>query len=53
MVCWWRHTQEGRVPPRGTEHTQRLDGRVYVPVLEKDQRPPLDYRDPPRRRGPE
>jgi aminobenzoyl-glutamate utilization protein B len=35
------------------EHTRRLDGRRYVPLLEKDQRPPLDYRDPPRRRGAE
>ena len=35
------------------EHTRRMAGRTYVPLLEKDQRPPLDYRDPPRRRGAE
>jgi aminobenzoyl-glutamate utilization protein B len=28
---------------------RRLDGRAYVPLLEKDQKPPLDYRDPPKR----
>ena len=31
------------------EHTKRLDGRKYKPLLEKDQPPPLDYRDPPKR----
>jgi aminobenzoyl-glutamate utilization protein B len=27
------------------EHTERLAGRKYEPMLEKDQPPPLDYRD--------
>jgi aminobenzoyl-glutamate utilization protein B len=31
------------------EFTRRLDGRVYKPMLEKDQAPPLDYRLPPKR----
>lgn len=35
------------------EHTQRLAGREYKPLLEKDQKPPLDYRDPPKRGGKE
>lgn len=35
------------------EHKQRLAGREYKPLLEKDQKPPLDYRDPPKRRGAE
>ncbi|MBX9627006.1 MAG: amidohydrolase [Gemmataceae bacterium] len=35
------------------EHTQRLAGRAYKPLLEADQKPPLDYRDPPKRRGAE
>jgi aminobenzoyl-glutamate utilization protein B len=35
------------------EHTRRLAGRTYSPLLKKDQPPPLDYRDPPRRRGAE
>lgn len=33
------------------EHTKRLDGRKYTAMLEKDQPPPLDYRDPPKRKG--
>jgi len=33
------------------EFSRRLGGRVYMPMLEKDQAPPLDYRLPPKRRG--
>ena len=33
------------------ELTKRLDGRKYTAMLEKDQPPPLDYRDPPKRQG--
>jgi aminobenzoyl-glutamate utilization protein B len=32
-----------------TEHTRRLAGKKYESLLEKDQPPPLDYRDPPKR----
>jgi aminobenzoyl-glutamate utilization protein B len=32
------------------ELTKRLDGRKYSAMLEKDQPPPLDYRDPPKRK---
>ena len=32
------------------EHRQRLEGRKYEPLLEPDQQPSLEYRDPPRRR---
>ena len=32
------------------EFRKRLDGQKYKPLLEPDQQPPLDYRDPPRRR---
>ncbi len=31
------------------EHRRRLDGRKYKSLLEPNQPPPLDYRDPPRR----
>lgn len=31
------------------EWQRRLDGHAYKPLLEKGQKPPLDYRDPPRR----
>jgi aminobenzoyl-glutamate utilization protein B len=33
------------------ELTKRLDGRKYAAMLDKDQPPPLDYRDPPKRKG--
>jgi aminobenzoyl-glutamate utilization protein B len=33
------------------ELTKRLDGRKYTAMLEKGQKPPLDYRDPPKRKG--
>jgi aminobenzoyl-glutamate utilization protein B len=32
------------------EHQSRLAGRKYTPLLEPGQKPPLDYRDPPRRK---
>lgn len=32
------------------EHRKRLEGRKYEPLLEPSQQPPLDYRDPPKRR---
>lgn len=32
------------------EHRRRLESRPYKPLLEPGQQPPLDYRDPPRRR---
>ena len=35
------------------ELTKRLDGRKYEAMLEKDQPPPLDYRDPPKRNAKE
>jgi aminobenzoyl-glutamate utilization protein B len=31
------------------EHTRRLAGRKYQPILEPGQQPHFDYRDPPRR----
>lgn len=33
------------------EHTRRLDGKKYAPLLEKDQPPPLDYRNPGKSKG--
>jgi aminobenzoyl-glutamate utilization protein B len=32
------------------EHRKRLEGRKYEPLLEPDQQPSFDYRDPPKRR---
>jgi aminobenzoyl-glutamate utilization protein B len=34
------------------DHQRRLAGRNYQPMLEPNQPPPLDYRDPPRRQAP-
>jgi aminobenzoyl-glutamate utilization protein B len=31
------------------EHVRRLDGKKYTSMLEKGQKPPLDYRNPPKR----
>lgn len=33
------------------EHAKRLDGRKYEAMLEKDQKPPLNYRDPGKGKG--
>ena len=35
------------------EHTRRLEGKKYTSMLEKDQKPPLDYRDAPKRKNAE
>ena len=32
------------------EHKKRLSGRKYKTLLEKDQKPPLNYRNPPKRK---
>ena len=32
-----------------SEHRRRLAGRTYQPLLGENQKPPLDYRDPPAR----
>ena len=32
------------------EHIRRLDGKTYTSMLEKSQKPPLDYRNPPKRK---
>jgi aminobenzoyl-glutamate utilization protein B len=33
------------------EHRERLEGRPYRPLLDKNLAPPLDYRNPPKRWG--
>jgi len=33
------------------EFTRRLSGRAYAPMIDKDQKPPLDYRDSKRKGG--
>lgn len=42
-------TDPNLVAAAKAEHQRRLAGRPYKPLLEPGQKPPLDYRDPPRR----
>ena len=50
-TAWDLFTDPELVAAAKAEHRHRLEGRKYVAMLEKDQKPPLDYRDPPRRKG--
>ena len=47
---WFGASQDNMIAAAKDEHQRRLAGRKYQPLLEPDQAPPLDYRDPPRRR---
>jgi len=48
-TAWDLFGDPERVRAARVEFQQRLEGRKYEPLLLKDQAPPLDYRDPPRR----
>jgi aminobenzoyl-glutamate utilization protein B len=48
-TAWDLYTDPQRVAAAKAEFTRRLAGRKYEPMLEKNQPPPLDYRNPPRR----
>ena len=48
-TAWDLFTDVDRVRVAKTEFHNRLEGRKYEPLLLKDQAPPLDYRDPPKR----
>jgi aminobenzoyl-glutamate utilization protein B len=52
-TAWDLFTDPKLVTAAKEEHTRRLDGRKYTPMLGKDQKPPLDYRNPPKRAGKE
>ncbi|MSR53223.1 MAG: amidohydrolase [Gemmataceae bacterium] len=49
-TAWDLYQDPKAVAEAKGEFKRRLDGRVYKPMLEKDQPPPLDYRLPPKRR---
>jgi aminobenzoyl-glutamate utilization protein B len=49
-TAWDLYQDPRLVAAAKAEHQKRLVGRKYKPLLEPDQQPPLDYRDPPRRR---
>lgn len=48
--AWDLFTDAKLIAAAKAEHQKRLEGKKYQPLLEPDQTPPLDYRDPPRRR---
>jgi aminobenzoyl-glutamate utilization protein B len=50
-TAWDLFSDPQLIAAAGAEHKRRLDGRKYVAMLDKDQPPPLDYRDPPKRKG--
>lgn len=47
-TAWDLMTQPDILTQAKAEHTQRLEGRKYEPLLLPGQKPPLDYRNPPR-----
>jgi aminobenzoyl-glutamate utilization protein B len=51
-TAWDLFTDPKLLAAAKAEHQQRLAGRAYHPLLEPNQEPPLNYRDPPRRRAP-
>jgi aminobenzoyl-glutamate utilization protein B len=48
-TAWDLFTQPQLIKDAKAELIKRLDGRKYEAMLEKDQKPPLDYRDAPKR----
>ncbi len=48
-TAWDLYDNPQLVTAAKTEYRERLAGRKYESMLEKDQPPPLDYRDPPKR----
>jgi aminobenzoyl-glutamate utilization protein B len=47
--AWEMFTDPKLLAAAKAEHGRRLSGRKYQPLLEANQKPPLNYRDPPRR----
>ncbi len=47
-TAWDLFTEPQLIKDAKLEHAKRLDGRKYEAMLEKDQPPPLDYRNPPK-----
>jgi aminobenzoyl-glutamate utilization protein B len=48
-TAWDLYADPAKVAAAKAEFARRSAGRKYFPMLEKDQPPPLDYRNPPRR----
>jgi len=47
--AWELYQDPKLIAAAKAEHAKRLNGRKYKPMLEAGQKPPLNYRDPPRR----
>ena len=47
--AWDLYTQPDRVAAAREEHQQKLTGRAYQSLMLPGQKPPLDYRKPPKR----
>src|SRR5262245_26167242 len=50
-TAWDLFTDPQLLKDAKAEHTRRLDGRRYEAMLEKDQKPPLDYRNAGKGKG--
>jgi aminobenzoyl-glutamate utilization protein B len=50
-TAWDLYRDPKLIEAARTEHRRRLEGRAYRSLLLPGQSPPLDYRDPPRRRN--
>ena len=51
-TAWDLFTDPKLIAEAKADHQRRLAGRKYQSLLEPNQEPPLDYRDPPKRRLP-
>jgi aminobenzoyl-glutamate utilization protein B len=49
-TAWDLYQDPKLVAAAKEEHQRRLAGRKYQSLLEPNQPPPLDYRDPPKRK---
>ena len=47
--AWQLYEDPKLIAAAKAERKRRLNGRTYKPMLEEGQKPPLNYRDPPRR----
>lgn len=52
-MAWDLYHQPARVEAARVEFLRRLNGEKYRTLMEEGQKPPLDYRNPPRRNGAE
>jgi aminobenzoyl-glutamate utilization protein B len=51
ITGWDVLTSPDLIAAAKAEHTRRLGDRKYEPLMLPDQKPPLDYRNPPKGAG--